>query len=59
MRFERIIFFNHLSIIGGMLAIVAFGAGCFSLDAAMDRKTSADRLTRKRVIGSAAKQSRS
>jgi putative oxidoreductase len=39
MRFERIIFFNHLSIIGGMLAIVAFGAGCFSLDAAMGRKS--------------------
>jgi putative oxidoreductase len=38
-RFERIIFFNHLSIIGGMLAIVAFGAGCFSLDAAMGRKS--------------------
>jgi putative oxidoreductase len=40
MRFERIIFFNHLSIIGGMLAIVAFGAGCLSLDAAMRRKSS-------------------
>ena len=38
-RFERIIFFNHLSIIGGMLAIVAFGAGCWSLDAAIGRKS--------------------
>ena len=38
-RFERIIFFNHLSIIGGMLAIVAFGAGCLSLDALMRRKS--------------------
>jgi NAD(P)-dependent dehydrogenase (short-subunit alcohol dehydrogenase family) len=38
-RFERIIFFNHLSLIGGMLAIVAFGAGCWSLDAAMGRKS--------------------
>jgi putative oxidoreductase len=38
-RFERVIFFNHLSIIGGMLAIVAFGAGCLSLDALMRRKT--------------------
>jgi putative oxidoreductase len=38
MRFERIIFFNHISIIGGMLAIVAFGAGCLSLDAALGRK---------------------
>ena len=40
MRFERILFFNHISLIGGMLAIVAFGAGCFSLDAAMGRKSS-------------------
>ncbi len=38
-RFDRIIFFNHISIIGGMLAIVAFGAGCLSLDAAMRRKS--------------------
>jgi uncharacterized membrane protein YphA (DoxX/SURF4 family) len=38
-RFERIIFFNHLSIIGGMLAITAFGAGCLSLDALMRRKS--------------------
>jgi putative oxidoreductase len=38
-RFERIIFFNHLSIIGGMLAIVAFGGGCLSLDALMRRKS--------------------
>jgi putative oxidoreductase len=37
-RFDRIIFFNHISIIGGMLAIVAFGAGCWSLDAALGRK---------------------
>ena len=36
---ERIIFLNHLSLIGGMLAIVAFGAGCFSLDATMGRKS--------------------
>ncbi len=35
---QRAIFLNHISIIGGMLAIVAFGAGCFSLDAAMRRK---------------------
>jgi putative oxidoreductase len=39
-RLERIIFLNHLALIGGMLAIVAFGAGCFSLDAAMGRKSS-------------------
>jgi putative oxidoreductase len=39
-RFERIIFFNHISIIGGMLAIVAFGGGCLSLDALMRRQRS-------------------
>jgi putative oxidoreductase len=39
-RLERIIFLNHVALIGGMLAIVAFGAGCFSLDAAMGRKSS-------------------
>ena len=38
-RFERIIFFNHISIIGGMLAIVAFGAGCLSLDALLRRSS--------------------
>ena len=38
-RFDRIIFFNHLSIIGGMLAIVAFGAGCLSLDALIGRRS--------------------
>jgi putative oxidoreductase len=26
-------FFNHISIIGGMLCVVAFGAGAYSLDA--------------------------
>jgi putative oxidoreductase len=35
---QRAIFYNHLSIVGGMLAITAFGAGCFSLDAALRRK---------------------
>jgi putative oxidoreductase len=38
-RLERIIFLNHLALIGGMLAIVAFGPGCWSLDAAMRRKS--------------------
>jgi putative oxidoreductase len=38
-RFDRIIFFNHLSIIGGMLIVVAFGAGAYSLDAAMRRRS--------------------
>ena len=37
-RFERIIFFNHISIIGGMLVVVAFGAGCYSLDALIGRR---------------------
>jgi putative oxidoreductase len=38
-RGQRAIFYNHLSIVGGMLAIVAFGAGCLSLDAALRRKS--------------------
>src|SRR6516164_6065377 len=38
-RFDRIIFYNHLSIIGGMLGVVAFGAGCWSLDALMQRRS--------------------
>jgi len=38
-RFDRIIFYNHLSIIGGMLVVVAFGAGCWSLDALMQRRS--------------------
>jgi putative oxidoreductase len=37
-RFERIIFLNHISLIGGMLMVAAFGAGCLSLDAALRRK---------------------
>jgi putative oxidoreductase len=37
-RFDRIIFYNHLSIIGGMLIVVAFGAGCWSLDALINRR---------------------
>jgi len=37
-RFEHIIFFNHISIIGGMLVVVAFGAGCYSLDALIGRR---------------------
>ena len=38
-RLERIIFLTHLALIGGMLALVAFGGGCWSLDAAMRRKS--------------------
>jgi putative oxidoreductase len=32
-------FFGHLSMMGGMLFVVAFGAGAISLDALMGRKT--------------------
>jgi len=38
-RFDRALFFNHLSIIGGMLIVVAFGAGYYSLDALMQRRS--------------------
>jgi putative oxidoreductase len=38
-RFDRIILFNHLSIIGGMLIVVAFGAGYYSLDALIQRRS--------------------
>jgi putative oxidoreductase len=35
---DRIIFFNHVAIIGGMLCVVAFGAGGYSLDALRGRQ---------------------
>ena len=38
-RVDRIIFLNHLSIIGGLLIVVAFGAGYYSLDALMQRRS--------------------
>ncbi len=38
-RTDASFFFGHLSIMGGMLAFVAFGAGAFSLDALMGRWT--------------------
>jgi putative oxidoreductase len=37
-RVDHIIFFNHVSIIGGMLCVVAFGAGAYSLDALRGRQ---------------------
>src|SRR6516162_397045 len=38
-RFNRIIFYNHLSIIAGMLVAVVFAAGCWSLNALMQRRS--------------------
>jgi putative oxidoreductase len=35
---QHIIFFNHVAIIGGMLCVVAFGAGAYSLDALRGRQ---------------------
>jgi putative oxidoreductase len=37
-RLQASFFFGHLSMIGGMLVIVAFGAGAYSLDAVMRRQ---------------------
>jgi|SRR5579872_5606515 len=36
-RIQRGFFFEHLSMMGGMLMVVALGAGAFSLDALMRR----------------------
>lgn len=36
-RMQASFFFGHLSMMGGMLMVVAFGAGAFSLDAVMRR----------------------
>jgi putative oxidoreductase len=37
-RSQYSIFFEHIAIVGGMLYVVAFGAGRFGFDAAMGRK---------------------
>ena len=37
-RLQASFFFGHLSMMGGMLMVVAFGAGAYSLDAMMRRK---------------------
>jgi putative oxidoreductase len=37
-RAQRAEFFGHLAIMGGMLYVVAFGAGAWSLDAIMGRR---------------------
>jgi uncharacterized membrane protein YphA (DoxX/SURF4 family) len=36
-RTDASFFFGHLSMMGGMLAFVAFGGGAFSLDALLGR----------------------
>jgi putative oxidoreductase len=38
-RLQASIFFAHLSMMGGMLMVAAFGAGAFSLDAWMRRRS--------------------
>jgi putative oxidoreductase len=38
-RVQAAFFYGHLSMMGGMLVVVAFGAGAYSLDALMARKT--------------------
>jgi len=38
-RMQASFFFGHLSMMGGMLMVVAFGAGALSLDAVMRRRT--------------------
>ncbi len=37
-RLQASFFFGHLSMMGGMLVVVAFGAGAYSLDALVRRK---------------------
>jgi putative oxidoreductase len=38
-RLQASVFFGHLSMMGGMLVVVAFGAGAYSLDALVRQKT--------------------
>jgi putative oxidoreductase len=38
-RMQASFFFGHLSMMGGMLMVVAFGAGALSLDAVMRRRS--------------------
>jgi putative oxidoreductase len=38
-RTQHALFFNHIAIIGGMLIVVAFGAGAYSLDARKQRRS--------------------
>jgi len=39
LRAQQTSFFSHLAIIGGMLCVVAFGPGGYSLDALMGRRS--------------------
>jgi putative oxidoreductase len=39
MRTQHAQFFEHVAMIGGMLYVVAFGAGGFALDAALRKRT--------------------
>jgi putative oxidoreductase len=39
MRVQRAFFMGHLAMVGGMLYVVAFGAGGWSIDALMRRRT--------------------
>ena len=39
LRAQQTSFFSHLAIIGGMLCVVAFGPGGYSLDALMRRRS--------------------
>jgi putative oxidoreductase len=47
-RAEANSFFGHLSMMGGMLFVVAFGAGAYSIDALMNRSPASE-VTARRV----------
>ena len=40
-RTEAAVFFGHLSMMGGMLYVVAFGASPYSIDALIGRRSAA------------------
>jgi putative oxidoreductase len=46
-RTEASSFFGHLSMMGGMLFVVAFGAGAYSVDALMARPSSGEVAARR------------